>query len=226
MDPECKKIEAVLFTTGRFMSIEEIAGAAGFGSVGFVKEKVEELQRHYDAADSAICVVNQDDRWKLNIKKEFGFLANKLAATSEFDAPTTKTLAVIAYRHPAVQSDIIKIRGNKAYDHIGALQEQGLLTSEKSGRTRLLKLTPKFYDYFDTADVQVKQIFKSVEDKVKKEVAERAGLTPEQVVEKEKVLEEYERKTAEMKARTQEQHQKEDSSSAPDPTEAAPEQKL
>lgn len=226
MDPECKKIEAVLFTTGRFMTVEEIAQAAGFGSVGFVKERVEELQRHYDGADSAICVVNQDDRWKLNIKKEFGFLANKLVAGSEFDAPTTKTLAVIAYRHPAVQSDIIKIRGNKAYDHIGALQEQGLITGEKSGRTRLLKLTPKFYDYFDTADVHVKEIFKSVEEKVKREAAERVGLTLEQVAEKEKVLEEYERKTAEMKALAKEKHQKEDSAQALDPAETAPEQKL
>jgi segregation and condensation protein B len=194
-----KKIEAVLFTTGRFMTLPEIAQACELGSEGYVKEQLVALMTHYDQQGGALHVVEQDGRYKLNIRKEFGHLANKLVSSSEFDNPTTKTLAVIAHKNPALQSDIIHIRGNKAYDHISVLKESGLVTSDKTGRTRLLKLTPKFYDYFDTADDAVKQVFKDVEQNVKTVIAAKAGMTVEEVAQKEQLLNEAEQKEREMK---------------------------
>ena len=117
---------------------------------------------------SGLVIVQEENKWKLNIKKEYGELATKLIGSSEFDNPTTKTLAVIAYKQPVLQSAIIKIRGNKAYDHVKVLLERELITSEKHGRTRLLKLTHKFYDYFDTAEEKVKEMFKSVSEKMER----------------------------------------------------------
>ena len=194
-----RKIEAVLFTTGRFMDTQEIANACEIGSIGYIKEQLLELMREYQEKNSALHIVEQDERFKLNIKKEYGHLANKLVSTNEFDNPTTKTLAIIAYKNPVLQSDIIKARGNKAYDHVKILQENGLVVSEKNGRTRLLKLTQKFYDYFDTADEAVKDVFKSVEDEVKKQVAAKAGMTPEEVKAKEQLLAEAEQRERELK---------------------------
>ena len=194
-----RKIEAVLFTTGRFMDLQEIAQVCEFGSVGYVKEQLEELMKAYESKGGALHIVEQDGKFKLNIKKEFGHLANKLVSTSEFDNPTTKTLAIIAFKNPTIQSDIIKARGNKAYDHVKILQENGLVTSEKSGRTRLLKLTSKFYDYFDTADEAVKQVFKTVEEQTKKAAAAKAGKTVEEVEEKNRLVNEAEPKEREMR---------------------------
>lgn len=185
-----KKIEAILFTTGKFMDVEEIARVCGVGSVGYVKQVLEKLKKEYEEKDSSLQIVQERNKYRLNIKKEYGLLANKLVSSSEFDAPTTKTLAVIAYKQPVMQADVIKIRGNKAYDHIRQLKEDGLVTSEKSGRTRILKLTSKFYDYFDTAVDSVKQVFKDVEEKVKEGVAGKAGMTVHELEEKEKLLEE------------------------------------
>ena len=202
-----RKKEAVLFTTGRFMDMEEIAKACEIGSVGYIKEQLMELMKEYEQRPSSLHITEQDGRYKLNIKKEYGMLANKLVSTSEFDNPTTKTLALIAYKHPAVQSDVIKARGNKAYDHIKILGENGLVTSEKSGRTRLLKLTQKFYDYFDTADQTVKDVFKNVEDSVKQQVASKAGMTPAEVEEKEKLIDAAEQKEREMQQKTHEHNQ-------------------
>ena len=71
------------------------------------------------------------------------------------------------------ESKVIKIRGNKAYDHIKLLKESELITAEKAGRTRLLKLTQKFYDYFDVAD----QILK---DKLSQAVQKPASEPKEQ----------------------------------------------
>ena len=156
------KVEVVLFTTGRFMSLEEIAKVCEIGSVGYVKELLEELKKDYEKRDSALTLAHQDERVKLNIKKEYGYLANKLVSESELDSPTTKTLAIIAYKQPVLQHEIIKIRGNKAYDHIKILREQNLITTEKQGRSRLIKLTPQFYNYFDTSAEEVKEQFKNI----------------------------------------------------------------
>lgn len=150
------KIEAVLFTTGRFLTVSEIASMSGIGSAGIVKELLEELKKDYDSKTSALQIITDGEKWKLNIKKEYLYLTERLLSDSELDFPTQETLAIIAYKNPAVQSDVIKIRGNKAYDHIKLVKEEGFIVSEKLGRTRLLKLTPKFFDYFDVVENSIK----------------------------------------------------------------------
>jgi segregation and condensation protein B len=157
-----KKVEAVLFTTGKFMDLQEISKACGIGSIGYIKELIEQLKKEYSEKDSALTIQEIDNKYKLNIKKEYGHITNKLISTKELDSPTTKTLAIIAYKQPVLQSNVIKIRGNKAYDHINILKEQGLILSDKAGRTRMLKLTPKFYDYFDIDDKLLKETLNQI----------------------------------------------------------------
>lgn len=161
---EMNKVEAILFTTGKFMNLDEIARVCGIASVGYVKQLIEELKKDYEQRGCSLIIYENDGQYKLNVKKEYGELTNKLVGGTEFDNPTTKTLAVIAYKQPVMQSEIIKIRGNKAYDHTKRLIESELITSEKSGRTRILKLTSKFYDYFDTAEGKVKEEFNKIKD--------------------------------------------------------------
>ena len=164
-----KKIEAVLFTTGKLMGVDEIAKSADISNVEQAASLLEELRKEYESKDSALTIQVHEGKYKLNIRKEYGHIANKLVSTSEMDTPTIKTLAIIAYKNPAMQNDIIKIRGNKAYDHIMLLKEQGLITTEKSGRTRMIKLTSQFYDYFDTAAEEVKKKFEEAKQASKEE---------------------------------------------------------
>lgn len=154
-----QKIEAVLFTTAKFMSLQEITDLCNITSPSITKKLLEELQQDYSKKSSSLTIQEEFEKFKLNVKKEFGVITNKLASGSELDSPTTKTLAVIAFKNPMLQSEVIKIRGNKAYDHIKQLLESAMITSEKKGRTRLIKLTPKFFDYFDIAEKELKQQF-------------------------------------------------------------------
>lgn len=155
------RVEAILFTLGRFISVEEIARILNADKTQ-IQEALTQLDKEYSSRNSALSLQRQENKYKLNIRKEYGHLTNKLLANKEFDSPTTKTLAVIAYKNPAVQSEIIKVRGNKAYEHIKSLTESNLVTSEKQGRTRLLKLTQHFYDYFDVSENDFKQKFEAV----------------------------------------------------------------
>ena len=145
------KVEAVLFTLGKFVSLEDLGKYCEVGSIGLIKEALEELKRDYIGKNCSLEIQEHEGKVKLNIKKEYGYLTNKLLSNTELDSPTTKTLAIIAYKQPLMQSEVIKMRGNKAYDHIKALKESNLITSDKSGRTRVLKLTNNFYEYFDIA---------------------------------------------------------------------------
>jgi len=166
MEDYKNRVEAVLFITGRFMTIGELKELTGIASVGILKDALAQLKQEYDSKSGALKIYEESGKFKLNIKKEYNYLTPKLLSSTEFDRPTQETLAIIAYKQPVLQSEIVKIRGNTAYDHIKTLKEAEFITSEKHGRTRILKLTPKFFDYFDIVESELKRMFNEVEDKV------------------------------------------------------------
>jgi len=160
MEEHENKVEAVLFTTGKFTSLGEISKMTGINSIEQIKETLINLRKEYLDRHCALEVVEQGEKWKLNIRKDYVYLTEGFLTNSELDRPTQETLAVIAYKNPVLQSEVINIRGNKAYDHVSILKELEFITSDKSGRTRLLKLTQKFYDYFDIVEDKLKEKLK------------------------------------------------------------------
>jgi len=163
---ERNRVEAILFTTGRFLDIEEISRLAKIGSAGIMKQVLSELKEAYDKNAGALEIIEQGNKWKIAIKKEYMHLTENLLTDCELDGQTQKTLAVIAYKTPIYQSDLIKIRGNGAYDHVKLLKELEFVTSEKYGRTRVLKVTQKFYDYFDVVEEALKSKLDAGESKI------------------------------------------------------------
>ncbi len=161
MQEEKNKVEAILFTTGKFMGLQEVADLCGV-DIEAVKGLVEDLKKDYESKNGSLAIFEENGKYKLSIKKKYNYLTTKLLDVTEMDKPTQETLAVIAYKQPAIQAEVIKIRGNKAYDHIDKLKELGFVTSDKYGRTRLLKLTQKFFDYFDLLEGQLKEKFSNL----------------------------------------------------------------
>ena len=111
-------------------------------------------------------VFEDSGKFKLGLKKDYTYLTSKLLDNAELDAPTQQTLAIIAYKQPVMQADIIKVRGSGAYDHIKILRENEFITSERFGRTRILKLASKFYDYFDVVDEKLQSKMEEVAGQV------------------------------------------------------------
>jgi segregation and condensation protein B len=156
MQEDVNKIEAVLFITGRFLSLEDIGKFTGLASAGYVKDAMNTLIKRYSANEGALELTQQGDKFKLGLKKQYLHLSESLLTDAELDRPTQETLAVIAYKNPALQSEIIRIRGNTAYDHIKILKELDFITTEPSGKTYIIKLTNKFFDYFDIVENQLR----------------------------------------------------------------------
>ena len=158
------KIEAVLFTVGRHVDIDELSQLTGVASKGSLNDAIKSLVEDYKKRECSLEIIEENEKFKLNIKKEYLHVTTKLLDQTEFDKPTQETLALVAYRQPVIQSDIVKLRGNTAYDHISKLKEMDFVVSEKFGRTRLLKTTQKFYDYFDVVGAELKQKLENIQN--------------------------------------------------------------
>jgi len=143
-----KKVEAALFISARYLSVQELVELTDINPL-LLKELLEKLREYYQKIDSAIEILNKDDLWKMDIKQEYFNMINKLATgKAEFSKAEQETLAILAYKQPVKQSVIIKIRGNKAYDHIKHFTDIGLLKAKRAGHTLELTLSESFYDYF------------------------------------------------------------------------------
>ncbi|MEK6825926.1 MAG: SMC-Scp complex subunit ScpB [Nanoarchaeota archaeon] len=141
-----KKVEAALFISGRYLSLQELVALTSVNPL-LLKKILEDLMDKYK--HSGISVVQQDTLWKMDVAEEYTWMVNRLASgNSEFTKAEQETLAIIAYKQPMKQSVLVKIRGNKAYDHIKKFVEMGLVLKKKMGHTADLTVSESFYEYF------------------------------------------------------------------------------
>ena len=144
-----KKIEAALFISGKYMSIPELVALTDINPL-MLKELIKKLDENYEIKNSSLEIIEQSGLFKMDVKAEYVNMINKLATgNSEFSRAEQETLAIIAYKQPIKQSIIVKIRGNKAYDHIKNFSQLGLIRAKKLGHTKELSLSDNFYDYFN-----------------------------------------------------------------------------
>jgi len=143
-----KKIEAALFIAGKWLNIQELIMLTDINPI-LLRELMSKLEGKYSDEKSAIEILKKDDLWKMDVKEEYTNMVNKLATgNSEFTKAEQETLAVIAYKQPVKQSVLIKIRGNKAYEHVKKFRELGLVKASRLGHTLELNLSEDFYNYF------------------------------------------------------------------------------
>ena len=148
-----KKIEASLFLAARFVSLNDLVKITGINPI-MTKQLLTKLESKYKKEESSIRIIKQnfenEELFKMDVKKDFNELINKMVSGQvEFNRGEQETLAIIAYKQPIKQSVVIKIRGNKAYDHIKHCIISGLVRSKRAGRTYELNLTQQFYEYFN-----------------------------------------------------------------------------
>ncbi len=141
-------VEAALFIAAKPLTLEELKKVKGLDIVpdeellGVLKS----MEADYDS--HGIKVSEDSGRFELRIKDEFIKHVEHLAPNRDFSRATLQTLSLIAYKSPVKQSEIIEIRGNRAYDHVKELLERGFIRSEAKGHTNILSITPRFLDYF------------------------------------------------------------------------------
>ncbi len=185
MEETEKKVEAVIFAVGKEITTERIASLCALEPT-VVDQIMEKLTQEYQNKDHSLKIVKKENGWKLTVRDEFVPLVSSIVSSTELDRPLMETLAVIAWKYPIVQADLIKLRGSGAYDHMKRLEEQCFVMKEKYGRTFKLVLTKKFFEYFDLPSEEAKQAFLA---RIPKEVLQEAEQVSKEADEVERLIE-------------------------------------
>ena len=131
MANEKNKVEALMFAVAKRISIDEISKITGIRDVDKIKNSLGELKAEYEAKGSSMVLHDEgDSHWKLTVGDNYMPMVQKVITQTELDRPLMETLAVIAWKYPVLQADVIKIRHNKAYEHLKHLEELGFVTRQ------------------------------------------------------------------------------------------------
>ena len=153
-----KFLEALLFASEGIVDKQKLQRALSLNERD-LDAVIEDLKKCYDDKDSALKISHTGTHVALSVRDEhLGFIKNFIEA--EFSGAVLKTLAMIAYKSPIKQSTIIQERGNKSYDHIKELISARLVEAENRGNTKILRLTPKFFKYFNLSREEFETKFK------------------------------------------------------------------
>lgn len=166
-------LEAALYVAGRPLELNELCSVLKTRSKNKVKKLAKKLIQDYTSRETALEILElKDERYVLQLKAEFTPHVKRLVNRPLLSMGPLKTLSYIAYRQPVSQKRVVDVRGHHAYGHIRILKEMGLVASERSGRSTVLKTTEYFADYFglshDTTAMK-KELKNVFEDFPKKE---------------------------------------------------------
>jgi len=170
-------LEAALYVAGRSLDLRTLGSIIKTRSKRKVQRLVGILMEEYKNRETALEILElEDERFVLQLKGEYSPQVQRLAIRPLLSKGPLKTLSYIAYRQPVLQSQVVDVRGHHAYGHLRQLESMGLISRERVGRTRLLRTTGFFADYFGlshdlrTMKRQLKRVF---EDFEKAEVKEK-----------------------------------------------------
>lgn len=139
------KVEAILFLTDKPMRAQAIARIVN-EDVQVVRQAILDLIHDYEERASGLEIAD-DNGYIIQVKDEYASIIDEFVPM-EMPVALIRTLSAIAIKQPVMQSEIIKIRGAGAYDHIKELMTRELIIKKEEGRSPTLSTTKKFQEYF------------------------------------------------------------------------------
>jgi len=159
-------IEAALFMSSNPLSLEELSKILKRNEYE-IKPIIEELKNELDQPSSGIHILETAAGYQLRVKPEFSQLVRNLTPYQDLSKGLLRVLAMVAYKQPITQSEIVKVIGNRAYEYVKKLEERGLIKTVKQSRTKALIATKEFAEYFGLESTE--DIKKFFEEQMKEE---------------------------------------------------------
>jgi len=147
-DPK-RIIEAALFMSSKALTMADLAKIASIGAVGFVKDQVEILRREYEERGSAVRIYEEPEGYMMRLLPEYEQVVGQLAKEADISRQALKVLAVVSKNDEIEQSKLVTIVGSSTYEGVHELEAKGFINSRKKGRTKVLKTSKKFKEYFN-----------------------------------------------------------------------------
>lgn len=153
------RIEALLFASSKPISISQISKLLNEDEK-IVKSILDELVSEYQHSERAIEIVETPEGYEMRVKSEYRNEAAKVSSFSDLNLGATKTLALIIFKNPIKQSEIVKVQGNRAYEYIKILEKKGLIISKRMKNTKILMPSSNIEKYFG---MKIDEIKKQIE---------------------------------------------------------------
>ncbi|MEM4389847.1 MAG: SMC-Scp complex subunit ScpB [Candidatus Micrarchaeia archaeon] len=146
--PPLRIIEAALFQSSRPLRLEDFARITGIAAPGKLEELLRQLQAEYEQRGSPIQIVFENSAWLMRLRAAYAQKVAEFAREAEVSKGGLRLLAFVSQNEGVTQAKAVKVLGSTVYDYVRELVESGFITAEKRGRTRVLRTTQKFKDYF------------------------------------------------------------------------------
>jgi len=170
---EKRLVESVLFSASKPVSINEIKEATGL-TPNKIKKTLDDLIEDYNVKrkdETSMEVVKAGDKYAMQVKKKYTD-QSVMIAKPEIESNLLKTLTLIAFHQPLKQSNLRRMIGTKAYEHVDELSAMKLIYTKKHGTTEMLTTTKLFPEYFGIDSTNPEEIrdflIKKVADNAKK----------------------------------------------------------
>jgi len=72
---DLKKLEAVFFISGRFLSMQELVSFSDLNPI-IIRELIGKLQERYNHENSAIEIIEKNELWKMDVKNKYYDIVN------------------------------------------------------------------------------------------------------------------------------------------------------
>ncbi len=149
-DTQMQLCEAALYVCGRPLDLKTIGSVIGARSEDKIRGIATAVADRYRTSGSPIQVVElPDGRFVMQLRAEYAKHVRKLSNRPLLTPGPLRTLSFIALKQPISQAYVVRVRGKLAYVHVKQLKDMDLVSDERLGRTRMLRTTTTFADYFN-----------------------------------------------------------------------------
>ncbi len=154
-------VEALLFSSDEPLPAAKIAQILGIGDSADIKKHVQSLNERFEAGGSSFHIAEIAKGYQMLTHPEYHPWVGKLRkarAESRLSGAAVETLAIVAYRQPALRVDIEAIRGVAVGDLLVRLRDVNLVRivgrADEVGRPLLYGTTKKFLEVFGLASLK------------------------------------------------------------------------
>lgn len=138
-----------------------------------IRELAAELKEQLQAADRGIHLIESAEGYQLRVKPDYVKYVRMLTPFKDLSRGLLRVLALVAYKQPITQAQIVKVIGNRTYEYVKILERKGMIRTVKSGRTKAILVTKGFADYFGLETPEdAKKLFESLPAESEKEEEE------------------------------------------------------
>lgn len=153
-----------MFVSDKPLSLEKMAKIVGVNNEE-LKELLVRLQVELKTDDRGMQLVETPEGYELRVKQDYREAVAGLAPLADLSDGMMRTLSIIAAKQPVKQSLIVKYQGNKTYGYVGALEQKGLIKTERYGRTKLITTSSEFEKYFGKSSEEIKKNLQEISKK-------------------------------------------------------------